>query len=75
MGIGYTLTVVLMAFIREILGSGTWLGFQVLPESMAKMKMCIRDRPPAAPMPSPTLPKRQKRRWATIWSAPAAPVP
>ena len=37
MGIGYTLTVVLMASIREILGSGTWLGFQVLPESMAKM--------------------------------------
>ena len=45
MGSGYTLTVVLMASIREILGSGTWLGFQVLPESMAKMsKMCIRDR-------------------------------
>ena len=32
MGIGYTLTVVLMATIREILGSGTWLGFQVMPE-------------------------------------------
>ena len=30
MGIGYTLTVVLMATIREVLGSGTWLGFQVL---------------------------------------------
>ena len=28
MGIGYTLTVVLMATIREVLGSGTWLGFQ-----------------------------------------------
>ena len=39
MGIGYTLTVVLMASIREILGSGTWLGFQVLPESMAKMSI------------------------------------
>ena len=37
MGVGYTLTVTLMATIREILGSGTWLGFQVLPESMAKM--------------------------------------
>ena len=37
--IGYTLTVVLMASIREILGSGTWLGFQVLPESMAKMSI------------------------------------
>ena len=30
MGIGYTLTVTLM---------GTWLGFQVLPESMAKMSI------------------------------------
>ena len=39
MGIGYTLTVVLMASIREILGSGTWLGFTVLPESMAKMSI------------------------------------
>ena len=39
MGIGYTLTVTLMASIREILGSGTWLGFQVLPESMAKMSI------------------------------------
>ena len=32
MGIGYTLTVVLMATIREILGSGTWLGFQIMPK-------------------------------------------
>ena len=39
MGIGYTLTVTLMASIREILGSGTWLGFTVLPESMAKMSI------------------------------------
>ena len=37
LGIGYTLTVVLMATIREVLGSGTWLGFQVLPESVAKI--------------------------------------
>ena len=36
---------------------------------------CTKARPPAAPMPSPTLPKRQRRRWPTIWSAPAAPVP
>ena len=39
MGIGYTLTVVLMATIREILGSGTWLGFQVIPESVAKVSI------------------------------------
>ena len=39
MGLGYTLTATLMASIREILGSGTWLGFTVLPESMAKMSI------------------------------------
>lgn len=33
MGIGYTLTVTLMATIREILGSGSWLGFQIMPDS------------------------------------------
>ena len=38
MGLGYTLTVVLMATVREVLGSGTWLGFQVLPESFAKIE-------------------------------------
>lgn len=32
MGIGYTLTLLLMSTIREILGNGTWLGFQVMPE-------------------------------------------
>lgn len=39
MGIGYTLTVVLMASIREILGSGTWLGFQIIPEGVAKVSI------------------------------------
>ena len=39
MGIGYTLTVTLMASIREILGSGTWLGFQIIPESVAKVSI------------------------------------
>ena len=39
MGIGYTLTVVLMATIREVLGSGTWLGFQVLPDSIARISI------------------------------------
>ena len=39
MGCGYILTMLLMSSIREILGSGTWLGFQVLPESMAKMSI------------------------------------
>ena len=36
---------------------------------------CTKARPLAAPMPSLTLPKRQRRRWPTIWSAPAAPAP
>ena len=31
MGIGFTLALFCMATIREILGSGTWLGFTVLP--------------------------------------------
>ena len=31
MGIGYTLTVVLMATIREVLGSGTWLASRSCP--------------------------------------------
>ena len=39
MGLGYTLTATLMASIREILGSGTWLGFQILPESFAKISI------------------------------------
>ena len=39
MGLGYTLTATLMASIREILGSGTWLGFQILPESVAKVSI------------------------------------
>ena len=34
-----TLTVTLMATIREILGSGTWLGFQVLPDSIARISI------------------------------------
>ena len=34
MGLGYTLTATLMASIREILGSGTWLGIQIIPKSI-----------------------------------------
>lgn len=34
MGIGFTLTLVVMASIREILGSGTWLGITIIPESI-----------------------------------------
>ena len=39
MGLGYTLTATLMASIREILGSGTWLGFQIIPVSDAKVSI------------------------------------
>ena len=39
MGVGYTRTATLMASIREILGSGTWLGFQVIPERVAKVSI------------------------------------
>jgi electron transport complex protein RnfE len=37
MGLGYTLTATLMATLREVLGSGTWLGYQVLPESLPRI--------------------------------------
>ena len=32
MGLGFTLTLTVMASIREIIGSGTWLGFRIIPE-------------------------------------------
>lgn len=32
-GIGYTIILVIVAFFRELLGSGTLLGFQVVPQS------------------------------------------
>ena len=31
MGLGFTLTLVLMGFVRELLGAGTLFGFQILP--------------------------------------------
>ena len=34
MGLGFTLALTLMATVREILGSGTWLGFQIIPKSI-----------------------------------------
>ncbi len=39
MGIGYTISVLLLSSLREVLGSGTWLGFQVLPESFPTMSI------------------------------------
>ena len=37
MGIGYILTMLLMSSIREIIGSGTWLGITIIPESVDRM--------------------------------------
>ena len=37
MGVGYILTMVLMASIREIIGNGTWLGIQLIPENIDRM--------------------------------------
>ena len=37
MGVGYILTMALMSSIREIIGSGTWLGITIVPESVDRM--------------------------------------
>ena len=37
MGIGYILTMLLMSSIREIIGSGTWMGITLIPESVDRM--------------------------------------
>ena len=34
MGLGFTLALVLLGSVRELLGLGTWLGIRVLPEAM-----------------------------------------
>ena len=37
MGIGYILTMLRMSSIREIIGSGTWMGITIIPESVDRM--------------------------------------
>lgn len=37
MGLGFTLALFLISSVREILGSGAWLGFKILPEAVAPM--------------------------------------
>ena len=37
MGCGYILTMLLMSSIREIIGSGTWMGITIIPESVDRM--------------------------------------
>jgi len=36
-GVGYALILIIVAFFRELLGSGTLLGYQVVPDSFYKM--------------------------------------
>lgn len=46
MGVGYLVAMILLSSIREILGNGSILGFQILPESYEPMMMAI--QPPGA---------------------------
>lgn len=39
MGLGFTITLVLMSGVRELLGAGALLGFQILPESVPPMSI------------------------------------
>jgi electron transport complex protein RnfE len=41
MGLGFTLALTAVATIREILGSGTWLGIRVMPNSYEPMLVAI----------------------------------
>ena len=41
MGVGFTAAVVLMGGVRELLGAGTLLGFQILPESVPPMTIFV----------------------------------
>ncbi len=41
MGLGFTLALILIATVREILGNGTFLGFNVMPEFYEPMLMFI----------------------------------
>ena len=37
MGLGFTLALTAMATLREIIGSGTWLGITIIPESIDRL--------------------------------------
>lgn len=39
MGVGYILTMTLMASVREVIGSGTWMGIPLIPESIDRMSI------------------------------------
>ena len=38
-GLGFTIALLMIGSIREILGAGTWFGLQVLPESVSPIAM------------------------------------
>ena len=42
MGLGFTLAITLISSIREILGSGTFFGMQVMPESYLPMGILVK---------------------------------
>lgn len=45
-GLGYTMVLLMISFVRELLGFGTLFGFQVLPESFTAWTIMV--MPPAA---------------------------
>lgn len=48
MGLGFTFAMVVMATFREILGNGTWLGFNLLGESYTNQPLLIAILAPGA---------------------------
>lgn len=48
MGVGFTLAMILMATIREILGNGTWYGINLLGERFTNQPILIAILPPGA---------------------------
>jgi electron transport complex protein RnfE len=46
MGLGFTISLVVLASFREIIGAGTWFGVQVMPESYIGFELL--QRPPGA---------------------------
>ena len=41
MGIGFTLALILVASVRELIGSGTWAGLQVMPQSYEPVNIFV----------------------------------
>jgi electron transport complex protein RnfE len=46
MGLGFTISLVILATVREVIGSGTWFGLSVLPESY--VGFALMQQPPGA---------------------------